>query len=517
MLIHPEPDATLPYLQHHLGEPMLRWLLGGTDPALTEQQNQIVEALRQQLREIIAGSRQPSSMQVDLFCSPTENGTVIGQFKELLSGPDEHLQPSGDDVLDALRVVARTAYPRLLLPPAPYRMPINIAHWLPDFKAFLFAARADPTLIFTRPSNEVEQLDFIADGFFEATFARNMILAAWEQERLEQSRVPALPELYRRLETVLDQVRLGCAGRDFEVVYLASLTGLTLPEDENIEAESIRIRAARWGDHPGALQSLLEQQTTTTLGDGSDRTITISDAGDVIVEVRCPARVIFQRNDSDQITAWQIKPKIDAEHVISRVRLACLLSWSRENPPVILPVWSGLVDPFVGGGVLASWRSPQGFAPRTPIELTRTEMDQWQIWLERVREIDLKRIGVAPARLLRAVAERTDFADALIDAVIVWEALFGDKIETTFKVTTAIIRLLGRTPEERRAIKKEVTQLYEQRSLIVHGQGGHTDQHDASQRAITLSIRCLKALIEHRPDLVPKTSGERVSALVVME
>lgn len=167
--------------------------------------------------------------------------------------------------------------------------------------------------------------------------------------------------------------------------------------------------------------------------------------------------------------------------------------------------------------MLASWRSPQGFAPRTPIELTHTEKDQWQIWLERVREIDLKRIGVAPARLLRAVAERTDFADALIDAVIVWEALFGDKIETTFKVTTAIVRLLGRTPEERRAIKKEVTQLYEQRSLIVHGQGGHIDQHDASQRAIALSIRCLKALIEHRPDLVSKTSGERVSALVVME
>jgi hypothetical protein len=52
-------------------------------------------------------------------------------------------------------------------------------------------------------------------------------------------------------------------------------------------------------------------------------------------------------------------------------------------------------------------------------------------------------------RILRAVSERKEPEDTLIDAVIVWENLFGSSQETTLRVTMSVAWMLGTDSKHR--------------------------------------------------------------------
>ena len=82
-------------------------------------------------------------------------------------------------------------------------------------------------------------------------------------------------------------------------------------------------------------------------------------------------------------------------------------------------------------------------------------------------------MDVAARRMISAMAERKDSADALVDLVIVWENLFGSRQgEPTLRVSAALGWLLGSSAEEREAISSRAARLYSLRSDIVHGNRG---------------------------------------------
>ena len=62
-------------------------------------------------------------------------------------------------------------------------------------------------------------------------------------------------------------------------------------------------------------------------------------------------------------------------------------------------------------------------------------------------------------------------ADSIVDAVIVWENLFGvgETHELSYRISMNMASMLGRTPADRIALQKEIKGLYDKRSQLVHG------------------------------------------------
>jgi hypothetical protein len=157
-----------------------------------------------------------------------------------------------------------------------------------------------------------------------------------------------------------------------------------------------------------------------------------------------------------------------------------------------------------------------GYAHRTPTLLTADEAIAWMEWTKRLDGVDLSRLGVTATRLLRAVAERRDGGDRLIDSVICWEAMFGGDTELTFKVSASIARLLMPPGPERRKLRNEVSDIYRLRSRIVHGTNIDSSELDsASRRAVSITIDVLRVLVTTRRDLVNMTNVERSTEIII--
>ncbi len=128
--------------------------------------------------------------------------------------------------------------------------------------------------------------------------------------------------------------------------------------------------------------------------------------------------------------------------------LALLLTVRRDDLVIGRAVWrSDFVpaDDARGFSGRAGVATP-GLAAGEP--LTAEDVEALVSMAHRVADHYDHSIDVAVRRTLSAVRERSDPEDALIDAVIGWENLFGhgESAEVGFRVTTAIARLLHPTP-----------------------------------------------------------------------
>ncbi len=90
-------------------------------------------------------------------------------------------------------------------------------------------------------------------------------------------------------------------------------------------------------------------------------------------------------------------------------------------------------------------------------------------------------VSIALNRILRVSSEPRDAADALIDAVVAWENMFGSASETSFKVCASLAWLLQ--PEDadaRSRLFNHAKRIYNLRSRLVHGDAD-VDENDGSQ------------------------------------
>ena len=131
------------------------------------------------------------------------------------------------------------------------------------------------------------------------------------------------------------------------------------------------------------------------------------------------------------------------------------------------------------------------------------------------------RIGMR--RLLKAAGERDDPVDVLVDAVVAWENLFGSKTESTFRVTAAVATLLEPSDkEERGALQKELSELYNRRSRLVHGdlaegdrKFSSADAKSQSARALEIGVEVFRAVLGNEAILTIATSEERGRQVVL--
>jgi hypothetical protein len=154
-----------------------------------------------------------------------------------------------------------------------------------------------------------------------------------------------------------------------------------------------------------------------------------------------------------------------------------------------------------------------GYGPMLPWRRRAEPLDEretylWVTWMERLDAHDDPAIAVATRRILTAVRERSNAEDALIDAVIAWESLFGLSSGTTevkFRVTASLARILEDALPNRKRLRSELGVIYDLRSRLVHGdqskpRDGLDEKRDAAFR---VAILALAFLFCERPDLIP--------------
>jgi hypothetical protein len=239
------------------------------------------------------------------------------------------------------------------------------------------------------------------------------------------------------------------------------------------------------------------------------------DAGEIILEADVGYR-LYIRDARETGSGPAATSRNELEQRVTQVRFALLLAVERDAVPVLVPTWSLFIEPISQGGSVGL-SDPQSFAKRHPTALTDSEASAWRDWIRRLDTTDLSRFGVAPARLIRAVAERRDPFDSLIDAVICWESMFGGDKEMTLRVSSAMARLLRPSGPERRASRKRLGEIYELRSRVVHGTDTKRSLvQEASKEAISYAVEAFKFILADRRDLINMSGAER-SVTILME
>lgn len=191
---------------------------------------------------------------------------------------------------------------------------------------------------------------------------------------------------------------------------------------------------------------------------------------------------------------------------VLKTALTLMLSLEdRDQPPALRVVASRTQLPVASGGSIG--HSGASLYVRQTVLSKASDGARIAAWASIVDQRYCPAVGVAVRRAVRAVAEREDPEDALIDAVISLESLFSGKSsgDLAFRIGGSVAWLLH--PEdatERDRVFAQIKNVYSRRSDVVHGRVAKVERtrkaHDDAIRLVIEALRCLfrdfPALIE---------------------
>jgi hypothetical protein len=442
------------------------------------------------------------------------------------------LPERSDALRSSLLALARDLYPLFLLPlpseegerffaKPPVWDPLY-AH--PERKRFEEAVMADATLsrLFPEETPHSGRVGYWScstgsGGSFQLSLFADMVLQNGWRVSSHQSAHPSLMEYATKGLDLVDVIRDAVNGRQVTITALVGITGLRLPENAVLDLPWGKLREVSDVDRqfipPG-----LAGKLGTTAEDGRD--VVIHYAGDVVMELQVPYKVKLGRMDP-LVGQWPLDLTSSrfVEQRLETLRIALLLATSRAQRPSAIGTWRVFLNPLTQG-VNAYWHDATQNRSLVAAALSEKEVKEWKDWVAVVDQGRVASVGVAIRRTLQAAAERPDPSDALVDAVIAWENLVGSRQgEPTLRVSAAMAWLLGSSANERQAVRRQVSELYNIRSDVVHG-NRFLEPQEANQRrheALDLTIRALRTLFKERPALLVdcKDSNERSLRLIL--
>ena len=435
-------------------------------------------------------------------------GTV---WRILAGGAADGFDVTGLSLATLLTRIAVDAYPSLLLHDSfrfdGFGMSMVSLRTHPLFERFQAAAMEDEVLgpLFTigREAGNEQDLLYRSVGqgftFQPSLFVDQLVTAAWIGAQL-QSQVPTPVDLAAEVELQLERAREALDGA-VQIPVRIGFTGVLLPRDvERIDLGWGTLRRVDERDRYFADIARISGGTSTT--DEKGYTTAIAYSGDLVLETSAPYTASITHRPADQ--PW-IPPLLQTttaiEEAAETLRLALLLSTGNPQSS-IYPTWRAAVEPFSYGRIV-NWDDPVNAVGLLPARLTRAEVDSWRRWAVAVHE-HRPHVGVAVRRLLQAINERKRAEDILVDAVIVWESLFGITPGTTKGVTEALDHLLHRPGQDQEANKQHLRDIYNARSRVVHGDSELDDWtlRQMASDAVAIAIAALQQLFESRTDLL---------------
>jgi hypothetical protein len=234
--------------------------------------------------------------------------------------------------------------------------------------------------------------------------------------------------------------------------------------------------------------------------------------------VLCEQRTLSIKFDRSKTPNHSFPPSdIDTSRMEVLLPLACALSSANTREPIsAVKTWSTLLLPFQTS--LGISTNPFGVFPRGGTRDLSDLISRLADWCRIVEDAHVPAVDTAAQRIVSAVVHRSDFADALIDAVIAWENLVGTSNEVTFRVTGALAKAIENDSSKRRAVRKELANIYNVRSGIVHGNAkSRASISEAATSAIDVAIRTCRNFYKRGPGWLSMTSSERADVLLLEE
>lgn len=311
--------------------------------------------------------------------------------------------------------------------------------------------------------------------------------------------------LSESLERSLEALRSLADGKEVQVPVLVAYSGISLIDGQPINFTDGVLRGIR----PAERGILLNN----------------SGAAGAVYETSYAARILDVRKGEPGSVDWakpfnKYRARIEEslrsfEYALDKVRLAVLLC--SEEGTLLAPKEESrlIIDPANMGG--SSYWSASEHTPANN-QLPSAKHAEVVSTYDVIRKKHPESLNIAMKRLLSAASSRWDSNDALIDALIAWENMFGTRTETTFRVTASLAKVLEETAEKRLELQKELNKLYGVRSSMVHG-AKEPDPDTAAknrERVIRVAIDGLRALYRERPELLSMPPEER-SKTVLLE
>ncbi len=304
--------------------------------------------------------------------------------------------------------------------------------------------------------------------------------------RAKQEPIDTVQPLLEELGRVVDRVRRLISGEADQAVVLTALHGIELADNGTLEMPWGTLRAA----------SSFER-SQWPFGNR---------APSAILATTIPLRwKLGQPRGPDRLKISKEYTAVAANaHLFE---LAALLALGRETPTRW--VWQWTLSPLeFGRGFVGQPAEPASMGePASPPPLTQEQTADLAAWASRVAARYDPSIAVAVRRTLSAVTERSRNAeDALIDAVIAWENLFGTggTSEMVFRITTALAILLEPDPFARAELRSDLCKVYSLRSKVTHGGEVKPKDHldERKDQAIDVAIVAMRELFEKYPSLI---------------
>jgi hypothetical protein len=161
---------------------------------------------------------------------------------------------------------------------------------------------------------------------------------------------------------------------------------------------------------------------------------------------------------------------------------------------------------------------PNFMAMRIPTLLSDEEIASWRRWINIMMAEDMSHLKVAMTRTLRAMTERRDPYDRLIDAVIAWESLFGGSTESTLRVSASLARMMHPAGQDREVAGELYRKIYGARSDIVHANRTNTTIgkiEEYGRTAIDVSLKIMADILTTHKALLPLKSSTRSTRVLL--
>lgn len=473
--------------------------------------------------QLVEQPQLPKQFALDFLARPLGDGepSLGVRLRTEARGREDGL-PSvdGDPVKAALFRLAADAFPVLLAPTDP--------HW-PTPRISLFQHPVRPALqravqqdeflrkLFTDDDPGLGRRGYLytslgrAGSFQDVMFSEMIISSAWDSLAMTVP-APSLADLLKRVDTHVDALRLAVRGKPVSVPGRIVLTGFSTDEPRVIETPWGVLRPLEAWERqlaPPGLEGAVSG--TDTLGNHT----TVSYAGEMVLEILVPYTIaIGQASEllSNAPAAWPAAQGLDASRrCLEGLQLALLLATERQVGSWVTArlAWQWTADPL-GHGENTSWvdaRQQPGFMP---YRLDEKECKALERWASLIEQHWTEKINIGVRRLLSAANVRTDMADRLVDAVIVWENLFGtSQGESRLRISTAMAWLLHPDDvEAREARQPQLRKIYDDRSSIVHGgKAAELTLVDKANTALTAARDVLRVLFKDRPDVLALPDG----------
>lgn len=295
-----------------------------------------------------------------------------------------------------------------------------------------------------------------------------------------------------------------------------AFAGVRLPGPGPYDFDDLVLRQVDARDQEYVPKHLVGQLTST---DASGNSVVIDYSGDVVAEMQLPYVVRFIEHGPDEFPSFppELMKLNNTEALLRRLRMSLLLAVRREHRVQIVPSWQSIDDPLEH---MASqgWADPRQAVGLTPSQLTQKEVADWQEWYRLLGTPGSERLGIAMSRVIRAVAERRDPVDVLIDSVIAWENLFGSSQgEPTLRVTASMALLLERDTHKRLELREKLARIYTLRSKAVHGSSQpKPEEITLCYEALDYSINALRVVFKERPELLEDKDGTGRSLKLIL-